>query len=222
MQKRLAFSLAFGCFVLSNTAHATTLTFDIDGLGLQQMIPLAYGDHVGGGGAGDNPLFHYGSGGGATSHIGIDYWTNDTADNPYDHELKFWTTGYGDLTNVAYMSVTGGYGHLELIPDPGYSVTINSFDFGDWLLDESGPLQIVDANKNVLWSDSSFTAPHTGHSSFLPDITSSGPIAIEWAHSWNMGIDNVSFSETPAPEPASMAALAFGALALVRSRRRRN
>jgi len=221
MQKLHAFCFAFCCTLLSAAAHATTLTFDINGLTAGEMIPLAYGDHVGSGGAGDNPDFSYGSGGGDTSNIGIDYWTNDTADNPYDHELKFWTTGYGDLTNVAYMSVTGGYGHLEFDPDPGYSVTINSFDFGDWLEDESGSLNIVDANKNVLWSYPGFVAPHAGHASFSPDITSSGPIAIEWSASWNMGIDNVSFSETPAPEPASMAALALGALALIRSRRRR-
>jgi hypothetical protein len=205
----------------SAAAHATVLTFDIQNETNQEMIPLAYGDHVGSGGAGDNPLFSYGSGGGDTSHIGIDYWTNDTSDNPYDHELKWWATGYGDLTNVAYMSVTGGYGQIEFIPDAGYSVTINSFDFGDWLEDETGTLQIVDANKNVLWSNNPFTAPHSGHASFAPDITSSGPISIEWSNSWNMGIDNVSFSETPTPEPASMAALGFGALMLLRSRRRR-
>jgi hypothetical protein len=206
---------------VGSLAHATTLTFDIDGQTNEEMIPLAYGDHVGSGGAGDNVAFHYGSGGGATSHIGIDYWTNDTSDNPYDHELKWWNTGYGDLTNVAYMSVTGGYGQIEFIPDAGYGVTINSFDFGDWLTDETGTLQIVDANRNVLWFYSPFTAPHSGHASFTPNITSEGPISIEWSNSWNMGIDNVSFSESAAPEPLSIGALGFGSLLLLRLRRRK-
>jgi hypothetical protein len=215
------FCIAIGSVALYTGAHATVLTFDINGETNQEMIPLAYGDHVGSGGAGDNVNFMYGSGGGSTANIGVDYWTNDTSDNPYDHELKFWNTGYGDLTNVAYMSVTGGYGQIEFIPDAGYSVTINSCDFGDWLEDETGLLQVVDANKNVLWSNSNFLAPHAGHASYAPDITSSGPISIEWANSWNMGIDNVSFSESAAPEPASLLALCAGAIGLVSARRRR-
>ncbi len=192
-------SLIAAC--LGARASATVLIFDIDGIGNQQGIPLAYGDHVGSGGAGDDPTFHYGAGGTGTSHIGIDYWTYDTGGNQYQHGLRFWNFSYGDLVNVAYMWYDAQIGHLEFIPDPGYAVTINGFDFAGWAGTYQGFLNIVDGNRYIMWSFPNFAAPGSGHASFSPAITGSGRIAIEWGSSWNMGIDNISISEQPIVPP---------------------
>jgi hypothetical protein len=180
-------------FNASSAKAASLLTFD--GLGLSNYgdIPGTYGDNLPG-----------------TPNIKIEYRTFDlsTGDTLFNN-LDFWTTDYGDLQNVAYPAQVNSMGEISLIPDAGFSVTLNSFDLGGWLrrdqVDQT--VRILDENFNILANYSPFNVEgDNGRSSFSPNLTRNGRIRIQFGPSWNTGIDNISFAQggaaTGVPTPA--------------------
>jgi hypothetical protein len=123
----LAFVL---CLVLAIPAAATILIFDQSEAGTATTdgapVPQEYGDNVAGssqggytyGEAGEgftpNVTVNYGSGGGRFAITGA----------------SLWTMGYGDLTNVIYLSSTSPVLAVRLAADPGYLVKLLGFDLG--------------------------------------------------------------------------------------------
>ncbi|MEJ7619110.1 MAG: hypothetical protein WKF30_19535 [Pyrinomonadaceae bacterium] len=96
------------CVLLSApSASAETLTFPTD-FNFQDNDPN-YGDRLPG-----------------TPNVVVDY-------GPASAVPRRWTTNYGDLTGVLFED-NDGFGILEITftADPGFLVTLSSFDMGAW------------------------------------------------------------------------------------------
>lgn len=197
-------------------AQATILTFDEVRLSNYDIIPQTYGDNTG-----------------TTPNITVEYGIIDSAGNPNPTKyIKYWDTGYGDLNHVAWAQCGYCLGQITLIPEPGYSVTLNSFDLGGWGDRPNQTIRIVYDDQTLDYSpflvEGSLTdGDGKGHSSFDNlGITSDGAIRIQFGNlsggsGW-IAVDNISFDQianpiittelapVPQPEPASLLLLGFG------------
>jgi hypothetical protein len=72
-------------------------------------------------------------------------------------------------------------------------------------------IQVVDANNAVLWTAPDLTVLGAGptHSAFSVNVTSAIPIYLRFGNTYNIGIDNIVYSQSAiaAPEPGSLALL---------------
>jgi hypothetical protein len=143
----------------------------------------------------------YGSNAVGTPNITVGYRTFNPADNatiqPY---MNLWNSGYGNLSKVAFASNNGYGSEITLTPDAGYEVRLSSFDLAGWpqstqlaafvrILDASGNV-LADLGTNILING---TGP--SHSTFSPLLSHGGAIRIQFGTNWNIGIDNISFSQ---------------------------
>src|SRR5688572_4909780 len=93
--------------------QATELTFQMTPSGNGTLIPQAYGDRVI---ASTMGTFTYGTGGGFTPNVVVDYRGKST-----QVDLNHWTTGYNQLVNVAEYEPDGANGYqIILTADPGF------------------------------------------------------------------------------------------------------
>ena len=80
-------------------------------------------------------------------------------------------------------------------------------------------LRILDASDNVLWTAAPYTIPAGDtHQAVSPLVSSEGPLRLQWGRNWNVGIDNVQFSQfgaPPTPAAVPSPAAATGGLALL-------
>src|SRR5687767_6870108 len=111
-------------------AQATVLTFADLNLINYGDIPNTYGDNVTGPGAFPNGT--YGMGNGWTPNITTDYRSTTPGGVTTTTHLDYWSTGYGDLIDVAFVPTNGDYAHLILTPSAGWDVRVNSFDLAAW------------------------------------------------------------------------------------------
>lgn len=220
--KPITFSLLIGASALSN---ATVLTFDISGNTAGQLVQQAYGDNVT---AATMGSFSYGSAHGftpdvTTSYIGLGNQT----------DLNWWSTGYSDLTNVVEYEPDGDPGYaISLGASTGNLVSLHDFDLGNFGAQITIPgLTVKDGTNNVLFSQSNFVLPGSGTMTHLHFDFNSAPLTAQsltitldlsglGGNSDNVGIDNIGFSQSAVPEPATLAALGIGALALLKRRRK--
>lgn len=185
---RIIHGLPKSLFVLSLlvsalSAQATSLTFDVytdsskTTFANANPISQSYGDNVTNfspTGAFGSYYFNYGSAGGFTPHVTVEYRFLSIAlpqdpspgqNGPPNGYL--WNYDYGDLTNVLYgiyggtangTNVPGWYMEIRLTADPAYRVTLSNFDISSWPhVDRGGQdLKIIrDANSATaatLWS----------------------------------------------------------------------
>lgn len=138
--------------------------------------------------------------------------------------LLHWNSSYGDLDDVAFSQVNGALAELSLVPAPGYQVTLIGFDVAGWPTVDypNSTVQVVDGANTVIWGGSGVTVHGAGptHDHYAPNLTSTGPLRIQFGPNYNVGIDNVRFSESPIPEPSSYALLAgLGLVAFAGCRR---
>ena len=206
--------LAVGLLISSN-ASATVLDFEGLGLSIYQSIPQTYGDNTG-----------------TTPNVEVSYSVVDGSGNPHLTEsVEYWGSSYGDLSGVAFSGANGWFAKITLTPDSGFDVILNSFDMAgypqtDLALDS---LEVVSGSGVQLWDSGVTTILGAGptRSSFSPNITSSGPISIIWGTNWNIGIDNIDFSQRQTqtgiavPEPTTLALLGLGLAGLGFQRMRR-
>ena len=139
-------------------------------------------------------------------------------------ELRFWTTGYGDLDGAVYSNVNGSHGEVRIEAiDPSMWVTIDSFDMGGWVTDELAEWRIFDLTWNLIASGSG-TAPNTGSRlSVAPNSGAQGGVIFQWgADAWDVGVENFSYtvSSTPVPLPAPALLLIAGLAGIGALRRR--
>ena len=224
MRERQTLSSGIGMIVLlaglavawPSAGRATILTFDIPGLIDWQEIPGAYGDSV-------TSIFdglgYYGQGAGWTPNIAVEYRTFDLSDNSTrTSKLDYWSTGFGDLEDIAYSTSQWFMGEISLVPEAGWSVVLDEFDLGGYGDQPDQTVRIVDENYQVLLDYSPIDIMGGGHNASAPALTHTGTVRIQFGPSWNTGIDNVHFHQVP--EPATLALLGIGAVAVVRARRR--
>lgn len=129
MQSRICVVGALVVGILSAVAQGTVLTFDFGG-GNGESVPSIYGDHVANLGYPQNPAYSYGAAGGPTPNVGVVYGPLlrlAGAPNPFDPSRVF-----GDLQNVLYRDrfpdPETGILRITLVGDPGYEVSLLSFD----------------------------------------------------------------------------------------------
>lgn len=197
------------------SAGATVLTFDFGGM-TQDQIPDDYGDRV----ITTNDLvngFMYGMGNGFTPNVVVDY----AADTGF---FDLWETGYGDLENALGHTLFEQTGEIVLTPDPGFRVTLNSFDVAGWLTQTEWPdsqVLILDAVGNILFDSGLITISSTGHVSFPGSpVSSATALRIQLVNFGDLGLDNVNFDQSLVPIPAAVWLFGSALAGLALSRRR--
>lgn len=162
----------------------------------------------------------------------------DVPRNVPDGLLRFWDTDYVGLNNVAYVDPNASVGEIVFTPGAGLSVTLESFQLSYFDDPDNGPFpQTVDiavfgvsgGSWTPLWTLGDVLLDGTAASTFLPGVSSSDELRLQWALSPNwagqpgaaidaVGIDTITFSSsgTPAviPLPATLPLL-LGALGLM-------
>jgi hypothetical protein len=175
-------------------AQATVLTFDE--FGDNEIVPQSYGDRVTDFGN------SYGSSGGPTPNIVVDYV-------PVSNNIPLtnWPADYATLTNALSSIEFDTRGYVQLTPDPGYDVILNSFQVAAWL-DESFPdsrIFVTPGSGSPIFDTATFTFdPGTVLSYPSTSLRASTALRIHVDDFGDLGIDNISFSQVPTiPEPDS-------------------
>jgi len=214
----ISMAVAFG---VAGISQATVLTFADLNLINYDPIPEAYGDNVTG--PGSSPTGTYLQGNGWTPNVSTGYESRNNDGTLSASHILHWGTGYGDLANVGFSAVPGGYLVIILTAEAGYDVLLNSFDLGGYpqASQVAERLEVRDGADNVLWSADPHTVPGgAAHSTLLPNVQAS-ELRILVGDNWNIGISNINFDQVNAiPEPATIGILGLGAAAMLRRRRR--
>lgn len=206
---------ALGVAALGGGAQATVLTFSGSAFIQQSPVPDAYGDRVTATTDAVNG-WDYGVGNGFTPNVVLSYPVQETT------PFSIWVAGFGDLS-FALGHLNMGLGEVVLTPDPGYSVTLHSFDVAPWL--EGTPVdsrvRVLDAADNVLFDSGLFDAV-VGQNYTFPTGPITSTSALRIINTTNngtrgfgyLGLDNVSFSQA-VPEPSfALVLCALGGLAI--------
>ncbi|BCW96845.1 MAG: PEP-CTERM sorting domain-containing protein [Fimbriimonadales bacterium] len=208
---------------LSVSAYATVLTFDNAG---SSTIPFDYGDRVNasgvdsGGRTGFNLTF------GETPNVQVEMYTADYQNGSWAQldNLFVWGTQYADLTDVAYHSPSNQGARFIFTADATHYVRLHSFQMGGWpLSNRTLPfLQVlVDGSPVFTQTNVAISGTTANTFSFDPSVVKGSVIEIRFGGDWNVGIDNIGFSQELIPEPASLLALGAGLAGLALRRRKR-
>jgi len=230
---------------IATEARATQLTFDVytnSAKGVTHhapnstVVPPSYGDNVSDFDPGalfeGQYYYRYGSDGGFTPHVTVEYrFWNNPGDNGGPNG-RIWDTGYGDLQYVAYPSVNQSFVEMRFAADFGYRVTLSNFNIAAFGASLGGQtVKVVrDAglpSATTLWSagpDGGVTVTGGGsHDTYMPNIlvADGHTVSLIYGQSGNIGVDNVVIVES-IPEPTAGVLLGAGALLLGRLREARN
>lgn len=172
------------------------------------------------------------SGFGSTAQVNVTYQTDSSPGVLAASNIDFWNSGgYGDLPYAAFSAINGDYAEITLTPIAGYSITLQNFELAGWpSANKANETVTIRAGVGgaILLNYSPVTIIGTGtpaDTAFSPNLTSTGPLTIEWAPDWNAGINYINFTSaavTSAPEPASLFLIGtglVGILGYVRHRR---
>jgi hypothetical protein len=235
MQSRARISLFLAAVSLAVPAsvNATTLTFDGPSWpGINQYVPQAYGDNIANPAVVDGNGYTYGTGGGATPNVAAQYGGGSVPAPNVDPSTSY---AYGGLQGV----VVGNYApsdgsspiiQLTLTADPGYQITLESFDLGGYLATGNNygvNISVVDSINGLLYSQTNLSiqggpSVSSPHDTFLPNVAGQSlTLAIYTGNArGNLALDNVRFSQSVVPEPASASLLALGLVGLAARRKR--
>ena len=204
----LAFAAsALPCLFVPQTL-ATILTFDLSpSPGDGGLVPQGYGDRVA---AFSDAVGSYGVGAeGFTPNVLASYSHVNSAGVEVAPWVYFYGSGFADLHNVAWTALTGTFGLITLTPDPGYMVTLISFEAAGYGHDRPQSLILFSGGSVLL--DFGAVVLHAGaHDTFLANVSAAGPISIFWGPSSETGgIDNIVFSQSVISTPDSGSTLAL-------------
>ncbi len=209
--KKLALLLAASsALALAGPASANILTFDGDicnggtSCSAFESIDQSYGD---------------------TAEVDVQLRYDSTGSADALNSLQYWPNAYNELINVAFgvnNPNTNG-ASIFFAPISGYQVTLDSFNIGAWLNREGAPSEytIFDGLGATLFSSGSISVGQPGNLSnfYIVGLTSANGIGLKWGpESYNVGVDNVSFSASRivpidpggVPEPATWAMMLAG------------
>ncbi|WP_404355687.1 hypothetical protein [Methylotuvimicrobium sp. KM1] len=148
---------------------------------------------------------------GSTPEVSVFYQTLNSDGTVESSNVLLWNAGYADLNTAAFANANGRLLNITLTAvNPNNYVTLSSFEVGGYLQTsrDASDLRIVDGNDitNILIDyaplGNPFTVPGDVAYIFEPNITASS-IGIILGTSWNLGINNITFSTTPVPLPAA-------------------
>jgi len=209
---------------LLSSAYATVLTFDnVDPDSAPynyQPIPLNYGDRVDAlgfdsGGRENFDLTH-----GATPNVAVQMFNADYSDWSQLGDLFVWVNNFADLTDVANHAPDYA-ARFIFTADPGYYVRLHSFQMAGYSTEQTLPfLQVlVDGNPVFTQTDIVISGTTADTFSFDPNVVKGSVIEIRFGNNWDVGIDNIGFSQELIPEPASLTLLGAGLAGLALRRR---
>lgn len=212
----------------SGLARAAVLTFDITEASLGTWVgnftdvPQDYGDRISAFSitSGAN-TYVYGSAEGLTPNIEIGY-------GPELSDIALWDSNYGDLERIAYPDNDGaGLLEITLTADPGYQVNLHGFDVAGWnRADYTIDLVEVEGDAGILFTATD--SPIAGVGPSHTDVDFASPLMARTmtvrfdstnlgSFSDNIGVDNITFSQSeavviPVPGALSLLALALAGL----------
>ena len=198
---KTAVILATGTLLATSFAHsasAAVLTFDITGINnfdsLNSPSFAGYGDRIT---SFTNGIFSYGSAGGLTPNVVVDYPNNRTL---------WWSLEYGNLTNVIYAEEPGtSILDVTLTADPGFEVVLDSFDLAGWPNTDYtiNSVQVLSGGTSVFSQSNVFISGTTRTSFNTSNLGSlaASSLTIRFdatnlgSDSDNIGLDNIQFSQ---------------------------
>ncbi len=199
--------------------NAAVLTFDIAGSTDFSAIDQDYGDRITSASTGN---FSYGIAEGFTTNVVVSYGNSDPS---------FWSTGYGNLTNVLFEDTDNiGILTITFTADPDFEVRLHSFDLAAFggsdltiaLVDVSGSGGSLFSASNATISASTFTPFAFGTPLQSDQVTITINATNLGSLNDNIGIDNITFSQVDIPEPFSHLLFGLGVLGLAVAIRRMN
>ena len=216
-----AFWATLSAFAVVISAQATVIEFTRSFT--PGSIPYDYASRVNSsgfdvGGRGSFNLTH-----GATPNIAVTMFTADASRNQVTN-LFLWGSGYGSLVDVAFHS-SGAYAVIRFSADSAYWARLHGFKMAGWPnQNRTLPLLEIRVDNTVVFSQSNVAITGTGfnHFTFDPTVYKGGEVEIFFGNDWNVGIDDIEFSQELIPEPASLLVLGTGIVGLIRLRRRQS
>jgi hypothetical protein len=199
--KRFVATLAL-CASIATVSFGTVLTFD----NAEYVIPTDYGSRVNNSGndAGGRTGFNLTHG--ATPNVTVQMFSADYQGGTWNQlgNLGRWPTGYADLVDVAYHSPSNEGARIILTADAGQEVRLHSFQMGGWpRSDQTLPFLQVLVDGNPVFTQTNITISGTTADTFTfdPNAVKGRVIEIRFGGNWNVGIDNIAFSQTGGCEP---------------------
>jgi len=221
----------------ASTVQATVLTFDIyTDAGKTTYFNAAmanvpsYGDAVTdfspAGSFDGGRYFNYGSTGGFTPDINVEYQYVRQPTYTEGNAGEAYTGYYGDLPRSVWSALPTNlteafYQEFRLVPGAGVPATLLSFDWASPTAQSGLSLKIVEDIEGTpvtLWQagpDGSVTLSGGGHTTYTPNITAAAgkTLSLMWSpgvntSNVNIGVSNIAFSQVQVPEPGSIAVLA--------------
>ena len=186
--------LAASFLAAPTLGQTTVLTFG----GASNQTLVSYGDNVTAATMGG---LSYGGSGTYTPNVRVAYGGDMGADAGY------WVAGFNQLVDVVYCADNSGRDlFLTFTSEPGYEVSLASFDIGNWGNAVTVPeVGVMDEWGTVLWSDTNVPlAANSGmHTSYALSPAPIGDILILYVdleglgnNTDNVGLDNIEFSQS--------------------------
>ncbi|MFG6415266.1 PEP-CTERM sorting domain-containing protein [Roseateles sp. DC23W] len=147
-------------------------------------------------------------------------------DSTNGDSLRWWGTGYNTLPSALWASGSdaNSFARITLTPASGMAITLDTLDLGAYATNtRTTNLRVFSLGSAVMFSHAGDVGTSGGPSTFFPSISSTTGVVIEWENSaYNVGINNISYTLAPVPEPRSYALLLGGLAAVgLLARRRR-
>jgi hypothetical protein len=212
------------CGLSAVGAYATVLTFDnVDPNNAPfdfQPIPFDYGDRVDALGVDSGGRRNFDLTHGATPNVAVQMFTANYSDWSLHRDLFVWVTDFADLTDVANHEPDYA-ARFIFTADPQWYVRLHSFQMAGWRYDQPLPFLQVLVDGNPVFTQTNIVISGTTANtfSFDPNVVKGRVIEIRFGNNWDVGIDNIGFSQELIPEPASLTLLGAGLAGLALRRR---
>ena len=175
MKARAGFTSAGLALLLGWSAHASII-IDFNRGGGDDNAPIPQG---------------YGS----TEEVTVEYLT----------PMLHWTSGYGALTEAAFSASPNAYALIALTPKPGYQITLERVDIGNWAgYAYWASISVLDADGSILSTWDYVMKGVLNRPFDNVNLTSTEGLIIKLGPTWDIAIDNIQFAATPVPEPTTL------------------
>ncbi len=130
--------------------------------------------------------------------------------------MYYWADSYSGMNDVAFGD-TNNAPTILIVPTSGNTVTLAGFDLGSWPnVDRTSQVTVTDlAGGTTVLSTGNITIFGAAPTHFTLNASSSAGFSISFGpEGYNVGIDNIAFTASAVPEPATVALLLAGLAAV--------